>query len=533
MALLARTPNPSAKEVLQAGISDQPSELAEQALRAFFKRHGADNAEAIVDLLPTLPPKLRKVAAEPRLLKKLEPVLALRLADPNIESAKRACKFAAEAEACSLIAPAVKACCDGTHPYLVGLATTILRLSALLAERIDDTDPEHQHALFDRRSALNALTEAVESYARHDRLELVEAFLMLTTADNTELIKVLESPTHFAHRAMAESLQTSRSTAVMNLLVRSLRNPLTPVTLLKALARRDDLPFVKRLTAPEAESLSLRSQANLERMGPPAWASIEHRKLWLALPGPSQAIALKLVATAGVEPAEWVPLIKAVYEAGEPEGRCTAVTLLHNVERAVAIPILQAAIKDPAPSVVAAAARLLRHHDFDEAILQLVDLLEHPAKEVQQAAREHLSELNYVAYRDLYPKMSEASRANAGALVARIDTETPSHLAKDLKTPTARKKLFTLELIESMGLSGQLLEPLSNLLSDGDAGVRSEAVRLLGSTDSPASAAYLTDALKDDHASVRQAAELAIKALPPLEAAEGLLDVLQAEEHQR
>ncbi len=277
------------------------------------------------------------------------------------------------------------------------------------------------------------------------------------------------------------------------------------------------------------DPLPLRVSENCQRLKFFRWTSSDDSAVLLALDGPRQAAALRLGIAAGLEPKQLTRLCRALLADGQPQGRRAACKAREHLPDSLAIPLLKELLTDADAVVLATAAAQLRKHDYPDALPVLVELLSHPAEEVRSASQKSLYELRFAGFRAAYPQLSPRAREVAGALVAKADPHALDAIKAELTAPGVNRRMRALEYAEVMGVERQLSSALVERLQDHDAGVRAEAVRLLGRLDDASVLPAVATLTADPHATVRAAAEKSVAELKSLDVAAALVHQLALE----
>lgn len=535
LRVLRGSPNPAATRVLLEALRCQDTTMRTGAVRALAAR-GDDSAhEELLAATGDMTADARAAAAEPGVAKRLRRTVIAALESGDVLRTKRACRYAIDAELFAALPTLVEQASRPEHEYGVGLATAAVQLCRAMANGIEQRTPrtsaDGDDPAFYRTTTLQRLTEAADRFGEHRRLELVEALLLITTRDNTQLLRMLRTENHACHAAIVETLETSPSCGALDLLCHALVDSDSPKRLVAIAAERSDKAFLARLGERLGYPIGARARENAKKVLRFSWMDSEHHDGVLALGGELQASLVALAAATSAAAAERLRFVKAILNAGDERGRVAACHLLRDFESPDVASLLRSALEDDAPAVVAAAARQLRPRRLAGAEAVLIGLLDHPAELVRRAAQDELHELSLASYRDLFERLAEPARRAAGRLVARADPEAADQLAADLQRPVVRQRMEGLAMIDAMGLVDDLAEPLAGALSDTDAGVRAEAARLLGSTTTRHPGAYtaLADAVTDSSPLVRSAVEKSLDAMRSLEQAADLVGQLQDE----
>ena len=116
----------------------------------------------------------------------------------------------------------------------------------------------HRDPYFVRRQAVRALESAVQSYPRHKRLEILEAFLLVAPSDNSTLVRILRDADYPCHRQVMSSLSSSKVPAMIERLVELMHDTVIPDSTLEIIARRTDRRFLDVLLHGQKQPVALR-----------------------------------------------------------------------------------------------------------------------------------------------------------------------------------------------------------------------------------------------------------------------------------
>ncbi len=173
---------------------------------------------------------------------------------------------------------------------------------------------------FVRRNVLATLEGSLARFAKHERQELIDAYLLLAPCDHSPMLRMLNERQHPCHTPMFESLAQSTVAGIAEKLVEILRNTDAPTAALEALARRSDPEFIRLLLASIKHPVPLRVVHNMKRLRSVAWLE-EHCKVLLELDGRSQAVAVELAAASSISESSIFALLALMMRSGLAEGR--------------------------------------------------------------------------------------------------------------------------------------------------------------------------------------------------------------------
>jgi len=533
LRVLASTENGAATDALLAALQSEVVGIRTGAARALVVRRGENDHRQLLLALAGCKADVSQALADESVLKRLRPALTAAIKSPDKSMCQSACRFAIEVEEHRVLPTIAEAAIDSSHPFQLGFCSACLQLarslSAWIEARQQGIDDRRDDPAFVRRPALQSLGQAIDRYAAHGRLELIDAFLMITTSGDPMLRRILRDETHAAREPVVEGLMTSRGYGAMDVLVGAMEDVDEQQWLLELAATRCDRPYVQRLLTRVGERPGVRAIENARRLTQFGWTDPARIDLLLSLDGSQQAAAMRLLSAADSGPEKRIELARVLLRKGRDAGRVAACEALRRVQSPEMTELLEIALKDTWPDVVAMAASQLRRHDFPDALTQLVLLLDHESDVVRTTAQQAMGEFSFASYREIYKRLEPAKRAAAGRLVGKADPEALASVSKDLASPIAKRRLAALDLIDEMGLVDRLLDQVISALEDRDVGVRAEAARVLGDSENQQAVEALARILHDKSQRVRLATEESLQRMDSLEVAEQLVVELEDE----
>ncbi len=190
------------------------------------------------------------------------------VAEYDGESSRAACHFIMSRRAFDEFPALVTAAIDPQHPGGDAMASTVLDLARALHEEIVAyrRAPAGRDPSFARRWALTALAKAVDRFREHRRMELIEAFLLITTPGNHTLIQLLNDQSHPVHEPLLSMLRTSPSLGAIDVLAKIYDDPQAPLALLELAAQRTDAHFRNLFLQSIGNPPSPRTLENVQRV---------------------------------------------------------------------------------------------------------------------------------------------------------------------------------------------------------------------------------------------------------------------------
>lgn len=518
LQFLAETENEAAVPVLLAAVHAPQRRLPKQALQGLLQRK---NAAAEMDVLVhwhEWKDSLRNLLREKP--DWLSGAIHAALAGPRDSAAaeqlfRNACDAALSLSDFDQIPALASAVADRKNPHALAAAEAVL----LLAERLFDElhaprdyrvrrDPQLQRA-----NLLPALERMVDCVDQHQRLELVEALLLLAERDTASVKRILQSPRDPSYPAVSKVLQRSSRPGVIRLLLSYLDDPHAPRAALEILAGRCDLQFIRHLLRKIGNQPPPVVRSNLRRIDEIAWLS-HASDIYAALSESEQAAAIQVVSEANLPASRALQLLSLGLQDGSAAGRRAAAAGLVKFTGPEAEEIAWQALDDEDPVVRAQAVLRMGKHATPTVIPRLLDMLDSPHQPEREAAQACLNEYSFERYLQAYDTMSPEARLATGLLVKKVDTKVIALLTYELEANVRVRRERALQIAITLQLVPELLDAIEPLLDDEDQYTRLAAIRTLAVCDLPESISLLRRMLLDHAPLVAQAAEEALSRFP-------------------
>jgi hypothetical protein len=354
------------------------------------------------------------------------------------------------------------------------------------------------------------LEQSIARFVRHQRPEVIEAFLQLVERDNATVKQILLDPFHGCYLGVVDLLLHSQRGGIVRLLLSYLDDPHPPTAAISALARRCDPKFIGHLLKKIGDRPSPQQAQNLKRVESVPWADPEQGVVDM-LDDASQHSLVKMLAASGVKRSEVFRTLEHLALRGTPGGRRAAFEELAGFSGVEANALIMAALEDPDPLVQAAAARQLRQRGVPGALSRLVELIDSPHQVLRDAVRASLSEFQFSRYLASFDLLDTEVRAANGRLVRKVDPRALSQLIEELRSRSRSRRLRAIEMAVAMDLLAEAEGELIERLRDEDHIVRSQAARALAARETAAVQDALHEALLDRSDAVRDAAAYALQ----------------------
>jgi HEAT repeat protein len=512
LSVLEHTRNQAAVPVLVAALESQHESIRAGAIHALVKRRSSAGHTAVLRHFPRFGERDHAALAEslPTSSHNLKQALHDAVVSEREDLCEGACHLILLGRAYDHLPTLVGVAEHRHHRHSDQAAATLIRLTRLLHEELAGRRPQKtRDPFFMRRQVLPSLERSVLRFGEHQRLEIVDAFLLLVPPTSPTLGKILADASQTSYEPVVASLRSSAVTAIVELLTQLMHDTDAPRSVLEIVAERADRKFLDYLLHHVGMPVSLRVLENMKRMRSVSWLQKE-RDVLAGLDGPAQAVAVELAVASAIGRNEVFGLLTCLLKSGKTEGRRASCNALARFRNAQAEHYVLEALHDREPTVRAAAVRQLRNRGVLDAMERLVTLLDDPAAEIRDAARSSLAEFNFIRYESLYDSLDEKTRKSTGKLVGKVDPSACRRLAGMLSSPSPSTKLRGLEMVVTMRLADEVRDQLFRLLEDSDLAIRADAATALGLCTNADVLPALRKAECDAHRPVREAAERSI-----------------------
>lgn len=509
--LLAETDNEAAVDLLILGLDSSVEAVREQALRTLLARRSPEGQRAIVRRLHAFSEEWRAVVLDGH--GRLSLALRDAILSRDSQFCTNGCQAIVAAREYDLVQTLITALEDETNPYAELAGQTLLTLvESLYEELAGPRDYRHRRdPQLVRKHVHLSLEQSVQRFSKHKRTEVLEAYLLLASRDDALLKQVLMDPLHAAYRPLTELLSRSPRAGIVRLVLSYLDDAQAPSSALGLLGYRQDARFLELLLRRIGREPASAARTNLSRIEIIPWLRPD-QKLILELDEPLQHSAVQMLVCSGMKRSVVLQTLSRVLREGKPAGRRAAVEALEAFSGADANLLVLHALDDADPLVHAAALKQLRPRSIPAALTLLVERLNHPQRQVKDAACACLAEFNFRRFLASFDILDDDVRRSTGQLVAKVDREAQSQLLEEIQSLSRRRRLRALSAAEAMDFVSQIEEAVcQRLLEDEDHLVRNAAAHALGQCTSARAQTALQSALTDRAPLVQETAAASLQ----------------------
>jgi len=511
LEFLAKSGNEAATVVLISALDSPHRAIQEGALRALSIRRSDIAEEALLSRWAAMTGREQEVVASRPAC--MSGAIRNAVVGADAELCKTACDAALATRDYDLLPVLITAAGETGSPNHEHAAKAVLEMAKIIYD--ESTGPRDYKNRRDpqlvRRRAVKSLEEALGKDSRKRQPVVLEAYMILVERSSPTLSRMLQAPREPGYEAAMRMLSTSSRTGVMRLLLSFLDDHHAPAACIKAIACREDEPFVRSLLE-KAASLTPQAKQNLKRLGSLNWMS--SAKSFIDNLGEHlQVAAVTLIDTAGLKDDLAYRTIAHLLRFGEPAARRAAAISLERFSGDDASQLALDSLDDNDPEVRANILKQLRPRAIPGAITLLLEQVDSEFEVIRTASHGCLAEFNFDRFLSSFDLLEEDVRASTGMLVGKIDSSAPFMLRKELKAPVRARRLRALAMVPYMQLLEQMEPDIIEMMKDTDHFVRVEVVNTLAMCPGDAALQELREALLDRSPMVQDAAERELQQL--------------------
>ncbi len=476
--VLSKSRNNSAVPVLMGALECSDGTIFERALKTLVSRRNRSGHFAVVSRWHLLSAEQRELVRAGR--GKMSAALRDGVLSEDDQTFKNACAIVEEFGEFDLVSTLVSLSENKQHKRSSQATALVVLLANLLSEmvhgRSDKKDRRDPNMI--RRHVLESLERSVERFRKHNRSELIEAFVVLGGSSSGLLRAIIEDPHHVCYLTVVHTLSTSESTAVVELLLSFLESEHASQASLTIISKRADKVFLHHLLQFFGDRPNDKVKKNLGRIRNFAWLKTKQWNIG-ELDEVEQECYAALVSESGLNKNQLFELLEELLKKGLPGGRAAACTMLATMQGERPNRLILKALNDPAPQVQAAATRQLRDRRVTGAMGLLIKLVDSPHELVRDAARESLSEFSLENYLKQFDALDDESGRSKGEMIAKGDKDFLRKLTAELDSRSRRNRMRAIEIAEVTGMVRSMATALVERLEDEDHLIRTAAAEIL------------------------------------------------------
>ncbi len=513
--ILGSSRNEASLSVLLAALDSAQVEVFEGAIKTLVSRRSRAGHFAVVSRWHQLSEPQRDLVRQGR--GKMSGGLRNALLAEDTQYFTDACEIIEEFGEFDLVATLVTLSENRNSMHSQSATEMVSRLVKQLSEMVhgkrESQDRRDPNAI--RKFVMESLEHSVERFREHQREELIEAFVVLGGRSCELLRTIIEDPHHACYMTVVNTLTTSESSGVIDLLLSFLDSELPSLTAIKVISRRTDKAFLSRLLELADGKLSSQKKRNLSRIRNFAWLQTEGLHI-VELEEQDQARSVALLSASGIDQEQKLALWEILLRSGKPAARLAVCESLDEMQGDHTNQLILTALEDKTPQVQAAATLQLRDRNLPGSMSLLLKLIDSPHDEVREAAGQSLGEFTFENFLSRFDTLHDDTRQSTGTLVCKVDHEVVAKLRAELESTSRKNRMRAIEMAEAMAIVSEVSDELVQRLEDEDHLVRAAAADALQFCPTAEVQEALRFALNDRSSAVQNAARNSLNAIEKL-----------------
>lgn len=362
-----------------------------------------------------------------------------------------------------------------------------------------------------RQSLLADLERATQDWSTLACPEdVVEGVLALSEPQHAVLKRVLWHGAEECRETAYRLLMQSRHPGVLRMMADSLSEQYPHPKIFTAIRTRHDPEFLSELLQSLSRRRSSRQVEHLHQVQQLDWLVPPFDVLHVVPRGLQPALMAFINGTriprelkGGVQ--EWL------LRFGTPEGKRAATTGLTLLEDSVIQEVVLESLESEDVEIQAWATSQLRQLALPDAFSRLVERLDSPSREIQEAARAELNDFNVSRVLSIADDLAAEDARRAGVLLMKVDPDAQVKLRRELSHPARRRRIDAARRTARLGLQNQFMSAYVAMTHDSDPLVRRTAAQVLATISSLEAYRALLPLREDPHPRVRETATEALK----------------------
>lgn len=495
--VLASTSNPAAAEALLGGLTSSSPEVRTKCIKILLSRPEIESRAVIVSQWNKLDATTRASMANNKF--ELQPAARDLLCNGSLEHKQAAIQAVCDLDVTSALAELIPLALDKQNPVCDAAMKALFEL----CRRWGSKARSGQDVPTVRSPMLDTMARVIHEYPMHKNTDIIDAWLMLVTWEDSAQRAVINDPLHPAFRAVLQRFWHGQHPSILELLGGYLWRGSTPKSVLSVLCERPDHTLAIRMAEIMDDKLVTAALRRLRELPPMASLSglavrsgltaDVQRKLWLMLSANSPSIEPVLSGAV------------AMSKLGTAEGRRLAAEIVRNCRRKdlqTIVQHLQHASANPED------ARSVGAH-----LQVILGWIGGASTVLNTAACEFFAECTLDRLLEVVRQWPAPLCRALAQVVCRLDPEVVPQLLRALESPAPRKRIIALQAIRLMDLKSEINERLLPLVHDPRLEVRIPAIDLLAALGAPQLIDLLPELLDDATTDVQEAAQRAQRRL--------------------
>lgn len=488
--VLASTRNSTAADALLGGLTSTSSEVRTKCIKILLGRPELESRAVIVSQWNRLDATTRASLANNKF--ELQGATRDLIQNGSLAQKQAAIRAACDLDITAALAEMIPLALDKQNPVSESAMQALIEL----CDRWGAKARSGRDVPTVRTPMLDALARVVYEYPMHKNSEIIDAWLMLVTWEDSAQRAIINDPLHPAFRVVLERFWHSHHQSILQLLGGYLWRGSTPKSVLSVICERPDHALAVRIAEIMDEKLVTAAMRRLRELPPMAsltglavrsgLTADNQRKLWLMLAANSPSIEPVLAGAV------------AMSKLGTADGRRLAAEIVRHCRRKD----LQAIVQH----LQHASANPDDGRSVGAHLQTVLGWVGGPSTVLNTAGREFFSDCTLERLLEVVRQWPAPLCRALAQIVCKLDPDVIPQLLKALESPAPRKRIIALQAIRLMDLKSEVNDRLLPLVHDPRLEVRIPAIDLLAALGAPQLIDLLPELLDDPTTDVQDAA---------------------------
>lgn len=492
--LLARTRNSSAIAALATGLGSASAELRGQCIKLLLGRPEVAARGAIVGQWLRLDPATRVLVSSSKCA--LEPACKRMLQTGSLAEMQAAIAAISDLDMTVALPELVALVLEPHNPICEMALSAVVELCDRWGQRARNG----RDVPSVRAPMLEFLHRIICDYPSHHNADLVEAWLMLVTWEDSAQRALVVDPTHSAFQGVIDRLRHSQHQSVLHLLSGYLWRASTPKLVLSIICERPEHELAVMIATLLDDNLLTTVLRRLREMAPlaslhelpirPAGVSPEiQRRLWIMLSASSEKIEPVVAGAVGIA------------KMGTVEARRTAADVVRNCRR-MDVETLVHYMQD-------ASANPDHTDSLGAHLIAILNWIGGSSQVLDAASREFYSEFTLARLLEVVRKWPMPMCRILAYVVSKTEPDLIPQLLHALECPAPKRRMIALQTIQLLDVANEIIDRLLPLIRDARIEVRVRTIELLSMLNCRQLIELLPVLLQDPTTEIQEAASRA------------------------
>jgi len=464
---LAKSPNPSAVDLLRFLLDDIDDEVREKALEGLYMKKKPEIMAELFHLISK--DEERWLSLSFMTPERLSRVTEKAIRSDKLELVRQGCDMAVRNKLYETL-PAVVSMLEVPKPEWVDLsAKIILELATCFYNELADAASDLERRNMDRRREWFAsqLEDSVRRYSIHRRIEPVKAFLLVTKRNYPFLLGILGDVHSMVCKTIIDLLQNNQEGSYYRLLLGFIDDANSPPVIDLILTAKEDPKFIHNLLKMVGNNPGQTTKDALKRFKEFRWIYPGNE----ALPGYIEGLEdcfVQLVANANLPREITLAMFRLIFTLPSEEGRRIAVKAIRAFNGDDVNNILMTVWNDPDPYVCSEVLHILKSRRVKEVDQLIMQNYDHPSEIVRKTIYDLMPEFRVETFFQKLDQMTENMANTLGVVIKSVDPNTRKRIDQEITSAIPIRRRIAVDTTRYMKLASEYEDKLIDISESDD-----------------------------------------------------------------